>query len=166
MYVARLKSACSRALGSRAHPTAPSNEPSARLCQLFVCVCVYPSLSIFPVQEMPCARCGEWIVGQWLHWIGHDPTKFLPVDVWHVVRYRDCWDTACISYFFCDTCRLQKFMSQRWTPGCYTNADGYISTDEDDEEFITSLNSTSSVVISSWLVRSTSSPDQPSVTYC
>jgi hypothetical protein len=79
-----------------------------------------------------------------------DPGSFLPPDVWHVVPWATAkkascgtWQmtqVGCIAYFYCDACRYRKYIEEGWTPGFYINIDGSVSTDEEDEEFLSTLN--------------------------
>ena len=40
-----------------------------------------------------------------------------------------------MAYFCCSDCEWRKYVADGWTPGVYTNEDGNISTDEEDEFF-------------------------------
>jgi hypothetical protein len=83
---------------------------------------------------MPCGKCGQWIDGEWLYWQYQSSQQFLPGDVWYTTPCNNS-----LGYFFCAQCRLTKYRTEGWTPGVYINEDGNVSTDDDDEYFLNSL---------------------------
>ena len=101
-----------------------------RSMQLFP-IAFRSSLRVFAC-TMPCAKCGQWIENQWLHWSFASPHYFLAYDVCRVSLTRDYG----ISFFYCARCTISKRKKERWTPGVYINEEGNESTDDEDEYFL------------------------------
>ena len=71
--------------------------------------------------------------GEWLFWQYCDRSD-LPGDMYFWYN----WGRG-VCYFYCQACMREKFERWGWTPGLYINEDGAVSSDSEDEYFLSRM---------------------------